>query len=101
MAAADLLAADGHSARVVSMPCVDLFLEQGADYQESVLPAAVDKRLAIEAGSPALWYRFVGPKGGIIGLDRFGASAPAADLFKHFGFTPDDVARTASQIINN
>jgi transketolase len=101
MAAADLLTADGCSARVVSMPCVDLFLEQDADYQESVLPAAVDKRLAVEAGSSALWHRFVGPKGRIIGLDRFGASAPAADLFKYFGFTPDDVARAASQIINN
>ena len=100
VAAADRLVAEGHSVRVVSMPCVDIFLAQDADYRESVLPATVDKRVAIEAGSSALWHRFVGPAGRIIGLDRFGASAPAADLFKYFGFTPERVVQAALQIIN-
>ncbi len=76
-----------------------LFLEQSEDYREAVLPAAVEQRLAVEAGSPHLWHRFVGPAGRIVGLDRFGESAPAAELFEHFGFTPEKVAALAREVL--
>jgi transketolase len=99
VAAAEQLAEDGFSARVVSMPCLELFLEQDESYRESVLPAALTHRVAIEAGSTALWHRLVGPSGAIVGLDRFGESAPAGDLFKYFGFTPDNVAAIAQQLV--
>ena len=85
--------------RVVSMPSADLFLAQDEAYREAVLPEAVSRRVAIEAGSTHLWYRFVGPRGCVIGLDRFGESAPAAELFKLFGFTPDSVAKVALQLM--
>jgi transketolase len=101
MAAADQLDAKGCSARVVSMPCASLFLEQDERYRESVLPDAVGRRIAIEAGSTHLWYRFVGPSGRVIGLDRFGASAPAEKLFELFGFTPAAVTEAAMQLMEN
>ena len=99
MSAAELLEAEGYSPRVVSMPCAALFLDQDEAYRENVLPEALGRRIAVEAGSPHLWHRFVGPSGRVIGLDRFGASAPAADLFKSFGFTPDAVAEAALQLL--
>jgi transketolase len=91
VAAADLLAQQGVATRVVSMPCPTLFAAQDAAWRESVLPAAVTSRVAIEAGVTDGWHRFVGPRGRIVGLDGFGRSAPAADLFRHFGFTPERV----------
>jgi transketolase len=99
MAAADLLVAQGVSTRVVSMPCAELFLEQDAAYRESVLPAAVTTRVAVEAGSTGLWHRFVGSEGRVIGLDRFGLSAPGKELFEHFGFTPDNIAGAAMDLL--
>ena len=99
VAAAATLNADGVSARVVSMPCTDLFDAQSADYRESVLPAAVTRRVAIEAGVSDGWWRYVGPQGGIVGLDRFGASAPADELFEHFGFSADNVLQIARQVL--
>jgi transketolase len=81
----------GRRIRLVSMPSADIFLEQAADYREKVLPAAVKKRLAVEAGATQSWYRFVGPEGHVLGIDRFGASGKASDLFTHFGFTADNV----------
>ena len=99
VAAADILAARAVAVRVVSMPCVDLFLAQPEEYRDSVLPPAVTKRVAIEAGSTGLWYRFVGMDGRIVGLDRFGESAPAEVLFEHFGFTPENVAATAQELL--
>jgi transketolase len=99
MVAAEQLDAKGYSARVVSMPCASLFLEQNEDYREAVLPGAVVRRIAIEAGSTHLWYRFVGPSGRVIGLDRFGASAPAEELFELFGFTPAAVMEAAMQLM--
>jgi len=90
---------EGYSVRVVSMPSADLFLAQDEAYREAVLPEAVSRRVAIEAGSTHLWYRFIGPHGRVIGLDRFGESAPAAELFKLFGFTPDSVAKVALQLM--
>jgi len=97
--AADVLAADGVAVRVVSMPCTDLFDAQGADYREQVLPAAVTARVAIEAGVTEGWWRYVGAQGRVIGLDRFGESAPANELFEHFGFSTDNVVAVARELI--
>ncbi len=85
--AAKLLAEEGVNIRVVSMPCCDLFKEQEQTYRDQVLPPDVTTRLAIEAGSPDYWYQFVGLQGRVIGMATFGHSAPADQLFKHFGFS--------------
>jgi len=100
MGAADALAADGIKACVVSMPCTDVFDAQDADYRESVLPAAVTARVAIEAGVTDGWWRYVGTHGRVIGLDRFGESAPANELFEHFGFTTDNVVAVVKDLLN-
>ena len=97
--AAELLHSQNIAVRIVSMPNAKLFLEQDVDYREAVLPPGVIRRLAIEAGSPQLWHQFVGPSGGIIGMNSFGASAPAAALFKHFGFSPENVAQAALDLV--
>ncbi len=99
MAAAELLARREVSARVVSMPCAELFIAQEESYRESVLPSAVTRRVAIEAGSTGLWHQFIGPGGRTVGLDRFGKSAPAGDLFEYFGFTPEKVAASAMELL--
>jgi len=99
MAAAAALSAAGRRVRVVSMPCVAAFLAQDEVYRESVLPAAIDRRIAIEAGATGLWYRFVGSVGQVIGLDRFGESAPADELFKHFGFTPENIVAQVLRLL--
>ena len=100
MGAADALAADGIKARVVSMPCTDAFDAQDADYRESVLPAAVTARVAVEAGVTDGWWRYVGMHGRVIGMDRFGESAPANELFEHFGFTTDNVVAVVKDLLN-
>jgi len=92
VAAAQQLASEGVGVRVVSMPCVEVFDAQGAAYRESVLPAAVTARVAVEAGVSDSWYRFVGPAGRVVGVDDFGASAPAGDVYDEFGVTADAVA---------
>lgn len=81
----------GDSVRVVSMPCAEVFCAQNAEYRESVLPAAVRARVAIEAAHPDYWHKFVGLDGRVIGVHRFGESAPAGALFKEFGFTVEHV----------
>ena len=81
------LQAEGHAIRLVSMPCLEIFARQDASYRDSVLPPTVRTRVAIEAGSTAGWYRYVGLDGLVIGLDGFGASAPLAALLEHFGLT--------------
>ncbi len=101
MEAAQQLEAKGHQARVVSMPSTDLFDAQDAKYKESVLPKDVDARIAIEAGIADYWYKYVGLEGRIIGMRSFGESAPAGDLFKHFGFTADNVVEQALELIND
>jgi transketolase len=93
------LANDGIDARVVSMPCVEDFEAQSAKYKESVLPNAVRARVAIEAGSPMCWYKYVGMDGKIIGMESFGESAPAGKLFVKYGFTVDNVVNTALEVI--
>jgi transketolase len=99
IAAADLLAAQGHGVRVVSMPCPTVFAAQDAAWREAVLPAAIGRRIAIEAGVTETWHRWVGPTGRIVGLDVFGKSAPAKDLFVHFGFTPERIAKEALELL--
>lgn len=86
--------------RVVSMPSVDAFEAQDAAYRESVLPAAVTARVAVEAGVTQGWYKYVGLNGNVVGLDRFGESAPAKQLFEHFGFTVDNVAAAVNDVLN-
>jgi transketolase len=100
VAAAAELAAKGKRARVVSMPCAQLFAAQDAAYRESVLPAAVTRRLAVEAGVPDLWHRHVGSGGHVIGITRFGESAPAKELFAHFGFTVENVVKKALELLS-
>jgi len=99
VAAAAELAAEGIAVRVVSMPCVEVFDAQDAVYRESVLPAALDKRIAVEAGVTNGWYRYVGMSGRVIGLDNFGASAPASELFKKFGFTVDNIKSVVKELL--
>ncbi|ROR34163.1 transketolase [Inmirania thermothiophila] len=93
------LAEAGRRVRVVSMPCMEVFEAQDPDYREAVLPAAVTARLAVEAGVPEPWLKYVGARGAVIGIDRFGESGPAAALFEHFGFTVDNVVRTAESLL--
>jgi len=97
--AADELRAAGTQVRVVSMPSTDRFEAQDTEYQESVLPNGVTARLAIEAGSSDYWYKYVGLKGAIVGMTSFGESAPADLLFEHFGFTVENVVKTAKGML--
>jgi transketolase len=99
MSAAETLANDGVAVRVVSMPCVEVFDAQDAGYRESVLPAAVTARVVVEAGTTETWWRFAGPAGRVIGMNRFGESAPAPELFEHFGFSTDNVVRVARELL--
>lgn len=92
------LKAKGIDARVVSMPSMELFNEQPAEYKESVLPSAVRRRVAVEAGRTMCWNQYVGLDGAVLGIDRFGASAPAAKVFEEFGFTVENVVKLASDL---
>ena len=89
----------GKNVRVVSMPCVEEFLAQDRDYQESVLPSDVRARVAVEAAIADYWYRFVGLDGKIVGMNSFGASAPAGDLFKHFNITAEAVQQAVESLL--
>jgi transketolase len=99
VAAESILRKVGVRARLVSMPSWRLFEEQPADYRESVLPAEVTARLAVEAGSPLGWERWTGLRGAIIGIDRFGASAPGATVFREYGFTVEHVVDEALALV--
>ena len=99
MEAADVLEKDGVKARVVSMPCTSLFDAQDDTYRQSVLPDSVTARVVIEAGVTELWWRYAGPRGKIIGLDRFGESAPAGKLFEHFGFSTSNIVAVAREVL--
>ncbi|MGN0822199.1 MAG: transketolase [Candidatus Gallimonas sp.] len=89
------LAKEGIKARVVSMPCIEEFEKQSESYRESVIPASVKARVCVEAGSPYSWYKYAGEKGEIVGMSTFGASGPAGQLFKLFGFTVENVVEKA------
>ena len=98
LAAAALLAAEGIAARVVSVPCMNVFERQDAVYRRHIVPRHLP-RIAIEAGSTGLWWKFVGEDGDVIGIDRFGESAPAGELFKLFGITAEVVAQRARTLL--
>lgn len=100
MSAAESLAQQGIEVRVVSMPNPGRFLAQGDDYRESVLSAAVTARVAVEAGVTHYWYPFVGDRGRIIGIDQFGASAPAPELFEYYGITTENVSKTVKELVS-
>jgi transketolase len=99
LAAQRLLAQDGRRVRVVSLPCLELFAAQPQAYRDRVLPPKVPARLAIEAAHPQPWYRWVGEAGDVLGLERFGASAPAPRLFAELGFTPEAVAQRVRALL--
>jgi len=99
LAAREQLAREGVPARVVSLPCPYAFDRQEAAYRERVLPPGVP-RLAVEAGVGDYWRKYVGAQGAVLGLDRFGESAPAAELFRHFGFTPENLVRIARSLVS-
>ncbi len=99
VAAYEQLSAEGKAVRVVSMPSTDAFDKQDAAYREAVLPSAVTKRIAIEAGIADFWYKYVGFGGRIIGMTSFGESAPASELFKLFGFTTENVVKQAKELL--
>ena len=99
MQAAKTLATEGKAVRVVSMPSTDVFEQQDAGYRESVLPSAVTKRVAVEAGITDSWYKYVGLTGKVIGMTSFGESAPAEQLFEHFGITSENVLKAARELL--
>jgi transketolase len=97
MDARDELAGEGIGARVVSMPCWELFDRQPASYRDAVLPPSVRARVAVEQASTLGWDRYVGDGGAVVGMHTFGASAPLKELLTKFGFTPDKVAEVARE----
>jgi transketolase len=99
LAAARTLAGEGAAVRVVSMPCMELFEAQSAEYRDAVLPPAVTARLAVEPGATMSWWKWVGLQGDVLGLDRFGASAPGATVLKELGFTADNIAARARALL--
>jgi transketolase len=92
--------AAGRRVRLVSMPCTDVFDAQDAAWREAVLPRAVRRRLAIEAAASQSWWKYVGSDGCVIGIDRFGASGKAADLFDHYGLTAAHIGRALDSLLN-
>ncbi|KTC81059.1 transketolase [Legionella cherrii] len=99
LAAAEQVKTRGLKVRVVSMPCAELFLEQDQSYKEHVLPQNIQTRIAIEAASSAYWYQFVGLQGAVIGLDRFGVSAPAAQAYQYLGITVERIIKTLETLV--
>jgi transketolase len=93
------LEADGISTRVVSMPSWELFEKQDAAYKEKVFPKASKKRLAVEMASPMGWHKYTTDEGDMLGMTTFGESAPAEDLYKHFGFTVENVVKRAKALL--
>jgi transketolase len=92
------LATDGIAVSVVSMPCTEIFDAQDQSYRDGVLPRGIP-RVAVEAGVSDYWRKYVGLEGAVVGVDRFGESAPAADLFKFFGFTAENVAAAVRSVL--
>jgi transketolase len=99
--AAAALTKTGRRVRVVSMPSTNVFDAQDAAYREQVLPTAVQRRVAVEAAIGDLWWKYVGTRGAIIGMTGFGASGNAKDLFKHFGFTVENVVAVAQRLLDD
>ena len=99
MEAQKVLREEGIPVRVVSMPCMELFEEQTDAYKESVLPGGCRARVAVEAGVSMPWYKYTGAEGAIVGIDHYGASAPAEVLFREFGFTAENIAAAVKKVI--
>jgi transketolase len=99
--AARKLNGEGRRVRVVSLPSVEVFEAQDAAWRESVLPAKVTRRIAIEAGSTGLWWKHVGSGGRVLGIDTFGASGKAADLFEHFGLTAAKLGQAIREMLDS
>ena len=97
--AAKQLTAQGRGIRVVSMPCAEVFTAQDADYREAVLPSAARARVAVEAAHPDYWHRFVGLDGGVVGIGRFGLSAPAGQVLEACGMTVERVVATVEEVL--
>lgn len=97
--AAEQLSSEGKKVRVVSMPCCEVFDRQSAEYKEQVLPAAVRNRVAVEAGSTTTWYKYVGLDGKVLGIDHYGASAPANVLFEKYGFTVENTVAVGKSLL--
>jgi transketolase len=93
--------ATGRRVRLISVPSTTVFERQDAKYRESVLPAGVTRRVAVEAGARDTWWRYVGLQGRVIGIDHFGASAPAKDLFKRYGFSVENVRDNIDAVLKN
>ncbi|HEY4451682.1 MAG TPA: transketolase [Solirubrobacteraceae bacterium] len=101
LAAARTLAAEGTPVRVVSMPCIELFEAQPSEYRDDVLPRRVRARLAVEPGASMSWWRWVGSDGDVLGLDRFGASAPGTTVLEKLGFTPENILARARALLEH
>jgi len=99
LAAQEKLAAEGIDARVVSMPSWELFRAQKKSYRDEILPPDVKARLAVEAGAPLGWHEWVGDAGAVIGIEKFGASAPYQDIFKHYGFTVENIIAVTKKLL--
>ncbi|MCB1857758.1 MAG: transketolase [Gammaproteobacteria bacterium] len=99
MRAQQMLADKGRKVRVISLPSTDAFDAQDADYREAVLPAGVTARVAVEAGVTGYWARYVGLSGKVLGIDTFGESAPAEQVFKHFGLTAENVVKVVEEVL--
>ena len=95
MGAKELLEKEGINARVVSMPCMEEFENQTAEYIEKILPKSVKARVCVEAASPYTWYKYAGDCGEVVAMNSFGVSGPAKALFEHFGFTKENVVQAA------
>ncbi len=93
------LAAEGIAARAVSMPSMELFAGQPPEYRDGVLPPSVGARLAVEAAAPQPWYRWVGSRGAVLGIERFGASASYQRIYEEFGLTVENVVRKAKELL--
>jgi transketolase len=92
-------AANGKKVRLVSMPSSTTFERQDNAYKQSVLPPSVTRRVAVEAGATGFWWRYVGLQGEVVGIDHYGASAPAKELFKAYGFTAERVAEAIAKVL--
>ena len=99
LAVGEALLAEGRQVRVVSMPCCEVFDAQATEYKNSVLPSDVKARVAVEAGSTDLWRKYVGLSGAVVGIDRFGASAPGAVLYEHFGVNEASIMAECQRLL--
>ena len=99
MGAHEKLTAEGIKARVVSMPSMELFAQQPQTYRDTVLPPGVRARLAVEAAIAQPWYRWIGDNGAMLGIEHFGASAPAPRIYQEFGLTVDNVVKKAKELL--